>query len=77
MPTASISSALYDFHAIALLFDCACTGQCDAENRALVEFAAGCDRAMVPLHDTEGDRQPEAGALADGLGGEERVENAR
>ena len=52
-------------------------GQRDGEARALADRAVAGDRAVVLAHDAVGDRQAEAGALADGFGGEERIVDAR
>ena len=50
--------------------------QRDLEGGALARVALDEDRAPVLLHDPVRDRQPEPGALADALGGEERVVDA-
>ena len=47
------------------------------EPRALPDRAVAANRAVVLAHDAVGDRQPEAGAAADRLGGEERIVDAR
>ena len=46
------------------------------EPRALPDRAVAVDRAVVLAHDAVGDRQAEAGALADRLGREERIVDA-
>ena len=51
--------------------------QREREARALADGAVAGDRAAVLLHDAVGDRQAEAGALADLLGREERIVDAR
>ena len=47
------------------------------EPRALADGAVAADRAVVLVDDAVGDRQAEAGAAADRLGGEERIVDAR
>jgi hypothetical protein len=49
--------------------------QVDAESGALAHFGFGIDIAARLLDDAIDHRQPEPGALADILGGEERLEN--
>ena len=49
----------------------------DFEDRALAEAAGDLDPALVLLDDAIDRRQPEPGALANFLGGEERLEYAR
>src|SRR5687767_12130095 len=51
--------------------------QTDGEARALADLAVAGDRAAVFLHDAVRDREPEAGALANLLGREERIVDAR
>ena len=50
-------------------------GQIDGEDRALARRAVGEDEAAGLLDDAVGGGQAEAGALADLLGGEERLED--
>ena len=47
----------------------------DNKLRAHTLFALNLDGATVVLHDSVGDRQPQAGTLTDGFGGKERVED--
>ncbi len=49
-------------------------GQVDRERRSLARLAVDVDEAVVLLDDAVDRGQPEAGALADVLGGEERLE---
>ena len=51
-------------------------GNREREAGALADRALAVDGAVVLLDDAVGDRQPEPGALADGLGGEERIVDA-
>ena len=51
--------------------------QLHRERRAALRLRLERDAAAVLLDDRVGDRQPEAGALADLLGGEERIEDLR
>ena len=51
--------------------------QVDVEAGAAAGLAVALDPAVVLLDDAEDHRQPQAGALARRLGGEERVEDAR
>ena len=52
-------------------------GKFEDEPGALADHALAVDRAVVLAHDAVGDREAEAGALADRLGGEERVVDPR
>src|SRR5579859_5168913 len=49
--------------------------QADHELGALARHRGDVDGAAVRLHDLVADRQAQAGALADRLGGEERIED--
>src|SRR5207253_11306233 len=51
--------------------------QADPEGGAFAHAALEADRSAVALDDVLDDRQPQAGALAFFLGGEERLEDAR
>ena len=63
---------------MAVIDRCCCHGgQRHGEARALTDRAVAGDRAVVLAHDAIGDRQAEAGALADRFGGEERIVDAR
>ena len=53
------------------------SGSVEREARALADGAVAGDRAAVLLHDAVGDRQAEAGALADLLRREERIVDPR
>ena len=50
-------------------------GKVDFERRALSRFAVCSDESTVALHDGQRGREPEAGALADFLGGEKGIED--
>ena len=54
-----------------------CAGKINMEGRALAQFALHLDPAVMLLDDAEDGGQAEAGAFAQFLGGEERLENAR
>src|SRR5262249_62269899 len=47
----------------------------DAKDRALAGLADEGQRSPVPLDDAVAEREAETGALTDGLGGEERLED--
>ena len=53
------------------------TWKINAEDRPAADFAVNIDPALVLLRNAKNGGQPEAGALADILGGEERLENSR
>src|SRR5690606_3497116 len=50
-------------------------GQIDVKGRSLADVAGNPEEAAVAAHDAEDGGEAEAGALADALGGEERLED--
>ena len=56
------------------MFGLSTGGQPDEKTRPFADFALDPDVTAVPLHDAEGNGQPQAGPLADHFGREEGFE---